>query len=358
MKRHLFAVLVGLCLVGRTASSQPPDPTMTVHFIEVGQALAALVEFPCGAMMVDTGSQDDAADRRLIAYLKDFFATRTDLNKTFDEVLITHNHIDHTNSLQHVVENFTVKRYIDDGFTTGSGTPRTNWLRTQVRTHQRAVQIRAIKDTEITNLPTKDGLTDSFIDPFNCGSVDPQVRILSGRLTTNPGWSAKDFANLNNHSLVTRIDFGQASVLFLGDTELPASDLLLQYYSGPASQILNADILQVAHHGSRNGTSQALVAAVTPKLAIIPVGHWSDGRKPPKTFSTYAYGHPNQGTLDLLAAGIDGDRGTPIDVMAGTAAKTFQKATVTKAIYTTDWDGTLLITATTAGKLAVRRTHR
>jgi len=309
MKRLLVATLFSLGIVIQPATSQPSPSEMTVHFIEVGQALSALVEFSCGAMLIDAGSQDDASDRQLISYLNDFFKSRPDLNRTLEEVLITHNHIDHTNSLQHVVETFTVKRYIDDGFTKGSGTSRTNWLRTQVADHKVSVQIREIDDDEITGLPDKNGLTDDFIDPFHCATVDPQVRILSGRLTTNPGWSQADFANLNNHSLVTRIDFGAASFLFMGDMELPASDLLIDYYSGTARKILDADVLQVSHHGSKNGTSQALVDAVTPKIAVVPVGHWSDGRNPKKLFSTYAYGHPNQGALELLEAGMERERG-------------------------------------------------
>ena len=330
---------------------------MTVHFIEVGQALSALVEFSCGAMLIDAGSQGPASDHRLIAYLNDFFDGRPDLNRTIDEVLITHNHIDHTNSLQSVVENFTVKRFIDNGFTTGSGAPRTNWLKQQVREHKRAVELRAINDDEVTNLPNKNGLTDSFIDPFACQGVDPTIRILSGRLSRNPGWSQTEFRNLNNHSIVTRIDFGNASFLFLGDLELPAIDLLLDYYTGPARAILDTDVVQVSHHGSRNGTSKSFVDAVTPKVAVIPVGHWSDGRNPSRQFSTFAYGHPNEGAIELLAESMDQTRGEPIEIMVGTGARTFHRLTVAKAIYATDWDGTIRITARADGKLTVQRTH-
>ena len=356
MKRLTAVVSIGLCLAVPSASSQPSS-TMTVHFIEVGQALSTLVEFPCGAMLVDTGSQDAASDRHLIAYLNDFFEQRPDLDRTFEEVLITHNHIDHTNSLQHIVENFNVKRFIDNGFTIGSGAPRTNWLRKQVNDHKLSVQIREIDETEIASLPDKTGLTDGFIDPFDCGTVDPKVRILSGRLTKNPGWSQKDFVNPNNNSLVTRIDFGESSILFMGDSEVPARNLLLDYYSGSARKILDVDVLQVSHHGSRNGTDKALVDAVTPKIAVVPVGHWSDGRSPKRTFSTFAYGHPNQNTLDFLSEGMDRKRSDPITIMAGSNARLFHKLTITKAIYATDWDGTIRVTASSDGTLIVRRAH-
>ena len=78
-------------------------PRMTPHFIAVGQAHATLLEFPCGAMLIDAGADEDHGSA-LATYLAKFFQRRSDLADTIDVVLITHNHIDHTSSLQGVVE--------------------------------------------------------------------------------------------------------------------------------------------------------------------------------------------------------------------------------------------------------------
>jgi competence protein ComEC len=56
---------------------------MTAHFIEVGQGHSTLLEFPCGAMLVDAGAAN-ADDDRLVEYLDEFFADRPDLHKTLD----------------------------------------------------------------------------------------------------------------------------------------------------------------------------------------------------------------------------------------------------------------------------------
>ena len=36
---------------------------MTAHFINIGQGQSVLLEFPCGAMLIDAGAQDTAIDR-------------------------------------------------------------------------------------------------------------------------------------------------------------------------------------------------------------------------------------------------------------------------------------------------------
>ena len=129
---------------------------MTVHFVDVGQALTTLIELPCGTMLFDVGSQDDAHQATLLQHLNDFFARRSDLNRTIDLVLISHNHIDHTRSLREVVEAFTVRRYIDNGFTTGERAGDPNWLRGEVEAGRRTVIVRAISGAEITNQPSAD----------------------------------------------------------------------------------------------------------------------------------------------------------------------------------------------------------
>src|SRR5688500_1748378 len=77
--------------------------TMQAHFLPVGQAHATLLEFPCGAALIDAGAQDQESVARLLAYLDEFFARRADLSRTLDLILITHNHIDHTQALKEII---------------------------------------------------------------------------------------------------------------------------------------------------------------------------------------------------------------------------------------------------------------
>lgn len=117
-------------------------------------------------MLIDAGAQDGDHEDALIEYLDDFFDRRTDLNETLNSVLITHNHIDHTRALRRIVEEFTVQRYIDNGFTTGSGAGNPNWLRGEVASGQRKIVVRDIPDSAVEAVTDRRGLTDADIDPF------------------------------------------------------------------------------------------------------------------------------------------------------------------------------------------------
>lgn len=98
-----------------TFASPQDDPEMYAHFINVGQGDATLLEFPCGAILIDTGAQDNDCVDEMIEYLNDFFNRRTDLDRAFESVFITHNHPDHIKGLKEVINNFTVERLIYNG---------------------------------------------------------------------------------------------------------------------------------------------------------------------------------------------------------------------------------------------------
>jgi competence protein ComEC len=348
-KRFFFGLVLAISLTVIPSSTQPAA-SMTAHFIDVGQANATLLEFPCGAMLVDVGTQDDEHQQKLMQYLDDFFARRIDLNRTINTLIITHNHIDHTRSLRQVVETFTVERFVDNGFIQGSGVGGPNWLKGEVQAGRRNVMIEDISDDKVEAIPGKRGLTNSIIDPFTCANV----RVLQGRFDENPGWPEGEFENQNNHSLVTKVEFGDASLLFMGDLETDGIELLTDYYSGVARTVLDADVLQVGHHGSHNAITTELLNAVTPRVAVIPVGEWTFGQNGPR-FSTFAYGHPRKVAVDLLVTHMARQRRPAKTVKVATKAKTFTNQTITKAVYATGWDGTVRVIIRSKNDITVRR---
>lgn len=321
---------------------------MRVHLINVGQGCATLIEFPCAAILIDTGGETDAqynSSEALKAYLDDFFTRRSDLNHTLKCVYLTHPHKDHTLGVPVVLTPpYVIKNAVTDGLEEGSGKAG------QIKLH------RAAQDSEDNSDPSDDigfeaittadvgvnGITNSVIDAVNCTGTDPTIKILWGTSTTNPGWTDIDFKNANNHSLVIRIDYGASSMLVTGDLEEAALASLLKKYQG--TNLLDADVYLTGHHGSKNGTTQELLNRITPKMALIGMGDLSRH----VLWTAWAYGHPNKGVLDMLQKSITTPRQT-IPVKAGTGAKTFVDYSVSKAIYATGWDDSIVLEADATG---------
>ena len=72
---------------------------------------------------------------------------------------------------------------------------------------------------------------------------------------------------LNNGSLALRLDYGTLNVLFMGDLEQETDATMLAW--GPR---LEAELLKVAHHGSRTSSQPRFFAAVAAEVAVMSLG--------------------------------------------------------------------------------------
>src|SRR5262249_116668 len=109
---------------GQTGVTTPSAGAMNAHFINVGQGVSVLLEFSCGAALIDTGGEANGNYRStpvLTRYLDEFFARRKDLNTTFWLVIISPPVIDHTRGLIPVMTQYKIQAIVDDGLTKGSG---------------------------------------------------------------------------------------------------------------------------------------------------------------------------------------------------------------------------------------------
>jgi beta-lactamase superfamily II metal-dependent hydrolase len=85
---------------------------------------------------------------------------------------------------------------------------------------------------------------------------------------------------------VLRLDYGDFSMLFMGDAEAQSEERLLS----KSDLDLKAKVIKIAHHGSKYATSENFIKRAQPEAAIISDGSWN------------RYGHPAQVTLDRLKA--------------------------------------------------------
>lgn len=323
-------------------------PAMKVHYIDVDQGNAALVEFSCAAILVDAGSEvKGQVSAKLMNYLDEFFARRTDLNRTLAGVYITHTHTDHNASLRAVVEQYKVLNYIHNGVYDGSGDDNAEWMRDHANDNGRKITMRAVSHADVAKITARNGLTDNVIDPVKCPGADPRISILFGPYAQNPGWPPKEFKNGNNQGIVIRIDYGASSFLFLGDLETDALETMVDYYSG--TKTLDVDVFLVSHHGSYNGTTPSLLAALSPDIGVISVGP----AVPRDGYTAWTHGHPRKVAVDMIVPTLKLSRSTPKVVKVATGQRKFVNETIFKALYATGWDGNVVIEADLKGRLAV-----
>ncbi|MBL8190527.1 MAG: hypothetical protein JNK38_21090 [Acidobacteria bacterium] len=89
----------------------------------------------------------------------------------------------------------------------------------------------------------------------------------------------------NNQSLVLRVSFGARSVLLTGDIEKDAEAQLVA-----ANANLQADVIKIAHHGSRTSTTAEFLNHAKPQHVVISVADPSP------------YGHPHAEVIERLQA--------------------------------------------------------
>src|SRR5712692_11496577 len=75
------------------SSSAVIAQSMRIHLVDVGQGASTLIEFPCAAMLIDTGGEsnkDFDSTKSLMEYLNTFFEGRPDLKSTLHSLVLTH----------------------------------------------------------------------------------------------------------------------------------------------------------------------------------------------------------------------------------------------------------------------------
>ena len=221
---------------------------LVVRFFDVGQGDAALVTSPAGVdILVDGGP-----DQELVA---------TDLAalgvKRLDVMVATHPHADHIIGLP------TVLGRVPVGLVLEPGCPETSAIQADLDT--------AIADEHVPVRYPRAG------DTVTVGDVRLEV------LSPDRCWVGTN-SDANNDSLVILLHYREDTVLFGGEPEQPAQQVLLD-----ENAPMHAELLKVPHHGAATSLPE-FFQAVDTDLAVISVGQPND------------YGHPVQSTLDAIAA--------------------------------------------------------
>lgn len=278
-RRMVCALLAAVCFAGLAWTPHPHEGSFRIHVIDVGQGDAILLQYPDGTYdLVDGGGfwNPDALDvgqSVLLPYFSRMGVTR--LNRVF----LTHAHADHMNGL------FSLLHYVPVGELIVTRQPLAEpgfqrlgkvWLR----------EIRSVKTGDVIR---QGGVALTVLAPQD---------------------SRHELHVANDDSLVMMAEYEGRRVLLTGDAERDTEARLT------AQPLPRVDVLKAPHHGSLTSSTEALLAAVQPRMAIVSVGrnNWF-GHPHPVVVSRYRAHHAmlyrtdRQGTIrvTLDASGVSLD---------------------------------------------------
>ena len=218
-------------------------PLVRVHFIEVGQGDASLIDAGELEVLIDGGT--NKAGPRLVEYL------RGHVDGVLDYVIATHPDHDHIGGLDDVLTAFQVGEIIDSGY------PNTT---------QSWVDYWAAVEAEPDCLLSFD---EDRIIPLN---ETAYLEIIE----TGDHWTAS-----NDMSVIAQLVCGEVEVLFTGDMTATAERESLSLFR-------DVDVLKIGHHGSKTSTSQEFLDVIRPEYAV---ASYKQGN---------SYGHPTAVVLQRL----------------------------------------------------------
>jgi competence protein ComEC len=259
-----IAGLVALALTCATLAAAllgRPDGLLHLWALDVGQGDALLIETPDGHYtLIDGGPDAQTLETRLGARLPFW-------DRDLALVVLTHPHEDHLTGLIDALKRYHVEGVLETPYEQGTPQLEDEWH----------------GELKLAETPVRQAVAGQVV------ALQPGVTLRV--LYPGPALRHGTHSDINNSSVVTRLEYGAVSMLLTGDVETEAVGDLLA--AGP--EALASDVLKAPHHGSNTGLSPALLAAAHPRVAFISVGRGNP------------YGHPAPETLRLLR-----DAGVPV----------------------------------------------
>lgn len=212
---------------------------MKVHFIDVGQGDSILIQTPNDKHILIDGGPPESG-KRVVRYLK-----KLDVN-TIDLMIATHPDMDHIGGLPEVMKHIPTKEILDSG-----------------KTHTTKTYGRYVREIHRQHIPVTIAQENKQVH------LDPLLHI---RILNTYGKTK----NNNQSSIVLTINYDEVNFLLMSDIEYKQEKDLLSTYD------LRANIIKIAHHGSKTSSSKQFLQQVNPNIAILTYSKQNDFGHPVK----------------------------------------------------------------------------
>lgn len=264
LKQKNRKIIVIIMLTVLIINLFPTPEKLRINFIDVGQGDSTLIRTETNkVILIDSGgstasSSFDVGNKVLLPYLLDRRI------KKIDFIIVSHFDADHCQAFETVIDNINVRKVVV--------------CKQSMITQEYLNIINKCKKKNIKIIVVERGDKLKIDKRTEFEILHPGERFLDdgkGGLNANAIVCKMNY-KLNNGKIF--------SILFTGDIEVEAEKELEQVYG----KKLKADILKIAHHGSKTSSREEFIKLVSPKIALIGVGE------------NNKFGHPADITLERL----------------------------------------------------------
>ena len=231
------------------AAPQVAASPATIHFLDVGQGSATLLQSDDGTtILIDSGRHDDK-QKKILQYLDRYVGT----GGKIDLLVFTHNHADHLGYGDQILSYYQVKEVWMNGLDATS------------KVYERVLD--AIESSNTLYAEPKAG-DKKQVGPFQLDVLSPFEGLGDDQ---------------NENSISTRIGIDQLHVMITGDAGSMVEKKILE-----TTRDVHSDILVLGHHGSKYSSSTEWLEAVKPDFAVYSAGEDN------------VYGHPSEETVERV----------------------------------------------------------
>lgn len=225
------------------------DGKLIIYMFDVGQGDSLLIKTPHNKYILVDGGDNYDVDYHI-------FNTLPGFRCSLDLIIVTHPHKDHLFGVNRLLQHCNVKEVLH------VPVDYTSYVFDDFK--------RLLATKHVASKPAYQG------DVFTIDSVTLYFIWPSKAYIKDKGYKN----NINDTSIAFLLDYKDVEALFLGDIEITAQKYLNILDIKKYMQDNKLEFYKVSHHGSINGTLNALVLELNPVLAGISVGKNNKFRHP------------------------------------------------------------------------------